>query len=169
MPLNNLDKYSEVFVETGTLSGAGITAALQSGYTKVISIELDEKLYNQAKNNFANISNVELVCGDSGIVLGDSIKDIDENITFWLDGHYSGEGTAYGIAEFPLIQELTHIKNHHIKTHTILIDDIRCWRDYSPELNFEKVIEFVLSINENYSFYYAEGYIKDDVLVCKVD
>ena len=169
MPLKHLDKYSEVFVETGTLNGAGIITALRSGYSKVISIELDDNFYSIAKQTFSNFNNVEIVHGDSGIVLGDSIKNVNENITFWLDGHYSGEGTAYGIEEFPLKQELMHIKNHPIKTHTILIDDVRCWKEYSPELNFDKIIELVQSINKDYSFYFTEGFIEDDVLVCKVD
>jgi hypothetical protein len=166
---NLLPKYSEVFVETGTLNGAGIHRALNSGYSRVISIELDDVLYKNANNSFYSYSNVNIVHGDSGLVLGECIRDFDESITFWLDGHYSGEGTALGISEYPLIEELTHIKNHHIKNHTILIDDIRCWKEYNASLNFNTITEFIKDINKDYIFYYMDGYVPDDILVCKIN
>lgn len=168
MPLVHLDKYSEVFVETGTLNGAGIVRALNSGYNKVISIELDENFYKVAKESFTLVPNVEVVHGDSGLVLGEVIENINEKITFFLDGHYSGHGTACGIHEYPLLPELNHIKNHSIKDHVIMIDDLRLWKNYDKELNLENVMTFIKTINEKYEFYTIEGHIEDDVLVCIV-
>lgn len=168
MPLKYLPKYSEAFVETGTLNGAGVIRALDSGYTNVISIELDDNFCSIAQNTFKNNKNVQIIKGDSGLVLGEVIKNIDSEITFFLDGHYSGPGTAYGIHEYPLLPELEHIKNHHIKTHVILIDDLRMWKEYDDQLNLETVINYVLTINKDYEFFTIEGHIEDDVLVCKI-
>ena len=168
MPLVNLDKYSDVFVETGTLNGVGVLRAKNSGYNRIISIELDNNLYETAKLNFQSFPNIEIVHGDSGLILGEVIKNINSNITFFLDGHYSGEGTAYGIHEYPLLPELQHIKNHSIKNHTILIDDLRLWKNYDKELNLENVISLIKTINEQYEFFTMEGHVENDILVCMV-
>lgn len=168
MPLVYLEKYSEIFIETGTLNGAGVARALNSGYNKVISIELDQDLYRVAKESFSKISNVEIVYGDSGLVLGDVVNKINEKITFFLDGHYSGPGTAYGIHEYPLLPELNHIKNHHIKDHIIMIDDLRLWKNYDKELNLQTIMDFIRTINKDYEFFTMQGHIEDDILVCIV-
>jgi hypothetical protein len=169
MPLKTITKYSNVFVETGALVGDGIQSALNAGYDKVYSIELYDDFYNFSKERFRNTNSVEVIKGDSAIVLGDIIKNINEPITFWLDGHFSGEGTGFGVSEFPILEELQHIKSHHINTHTILIDDIRCWKNYSETLNFERVVDFLKTINPEYKFYTADGHINDDILICKID
>lgn len=57
------------------------------------------------------------------------LDNINERITFWLDGYYSCCDTALGKYWSPLIQELEHIKNHSIKNHIILIDDMQYWTD----------------------------------------
>jgi len=43
-----------VFIETGSYTGDGIQAALNSGFTKVISIELVPHYYNLCKKRFQN-------------------------------------------------------------------------------------------------------------------
>jgi len=169
MPLENIDKYSELFIETGTHLGEGVTKAINSGYSKIISIELDDKFYQHSTNMFSSNNNVSIVKGDSAIVLGDILKNVNEKATFWLDGHYSGAGTAFGKYQFPIIAELEHIKNHHINNHVILIDDIRCWKEFNEQLNLDLVISYVKSINESYTFYTTDGCEKDDILVCIVE
>ncbi len=168
MPLKYLPKYSETFIETGTLNGAGVMRALESGYNKVKSIELDDNLCTIAQNIFRDDKRVEIVRGDSGLVLGEVIKNIDSQITFFLDGHYSGPGTAYGIHEYPLLPELKHIKDHNIKNHIILIDDLRLWKNYDDQLNLETVINLISTINKEYEFFTMEGHVQDDILVCKI-
>lgn len=169
MPLRLIEKYTEVFIETGTFWGDGVQFALDSGYTKVVSIELFDKYFHIGTQRFAYNPNVKIVHGDSGLILGEVIKDFNEPITFWLDGHFSGEGTAFGIKEMPLLEELAHIKSHSIKTHTILIDDVKCWKNHDTQLNFDSVINAITSINPNYSFYTMDSSIKDDILVCKIE
>ena len=57
--------------------------------------------------------------------MSELLPKISEPITFWLDGHWSAGDTAQGDTNTPLLQELVEISNHHIKNHTILVDDIR--------------------------------------------
>lgn len=169
MPLQIIEKYTDIFVETGTFYGDGIQFALNSGYEKVISIELVDKFYEIGKQRFINNNKVEIVKGDSGVILGDIINKYHIPITFWLDGHFSGGDTGLGVKEFPILEELEFIKNHDIKKHVILIDDVRCWKSYSNILNFDSVVDKLLSINKDYSFYFLDGYIKNDILLIKCD
>lgn len=160
---------NKCFVETGSYLGDGIKNALESGFDKIYSIEISEKYYEYCKERFSEYPNVYLFWGDSSKVLQNVIGSIQEPITFWLDGHYSSGETGRGDTNTPLLQELIIIKNHPIKTHTIIIDDIRClstkeW-DYIP---LSYIIRMILSINPDYKIAYRNGYIKNDVLVAKV-
>lgn len=114
--------YNPVFIETGTMWGYGIIEAVWVGFPKIYSIELSDYYYDRACESFINFPNVELIKGNSGEELVKLLKDISEQSTFWLDAHYSEQGTANGPS--PLFDELKAIREHKIKTHTILIDDI---------------------------------------------
>lgn len=164
------DYMNPIFFETGSYLGSSIQLALDSGYQKIYSIELSQHYYNLCKDKFKNFDNVNLILGDSCEKIFENIKDIDQNITFWLDGHYSCGNTALGKYWTPLMQELEQIKNHHIKTHTIIIDDMRCWKEVNPVHGFttEDIIKKLYEINPDYKINYIDGTEKDDILVCKI-
>jgi hypothetical protein len=174
-----------VFVETGTFKGNSVKLALEAGFKKVYSIELSDKYFNYSFNRFKDDKNVFIFQGDSSMILWDVIEQIREPITFWLDGHYSKDDTAIGRFCVPLIQELEQIRKHYINTHTIMIDDMRCW--VKPKKNkqvcpncklypcgkyygFYKgdIITKLLSINPIYQFSYEDGYIENDILIAKI-
>ena len=164
---------NKVFVETGSFIGGGINQAYVSGYRKIISIELSDHYHDYCKKLFGNFPSmmecIDLVKGDSGKILGEVISKINEPITFWLDGHYSG-GKTDGIPETageglepPLMNELSFISAHPIKNHVILVDDM-------DESSVEEVKNKILSINENYVFELMtpRDCKKDSVLVAYV-
>lgn len=157
------------FVESGSATGKGITWALKAGFQHVYSIELNVDLYQLCQRKFRDYPQVKLFQGDSSLLLYDVIKNIDTTITFWLDGHYSGSGTAKGSCNSLILLELEAIKRHHIKNHTILIDDIRdlgtAWFDY---VTLDQVIARILEINPSYEISFADGYVPRDILVAKV-
>jgi hypothetical protein len=171
MPIKNDQTFSKypnpIFLETGSSTGDGIQAALDAGFKKIISIELSDKYFEISKNRFLDNPCVKIYHGDSYKILPDILKDIDENVTFWLDGHHSCGDTALGDYWAPLIQELVSIKNHHIKRHTILIDDMRCWELPNPVHGFYKddIFNKLIEINPNYKFKYENGYQDNDILV----
>jgi hypothetical protein len=175
MPIrsNILKKYlNQFFVETGSHIGDGIMAALEAGFPQIKSIELSENFYKLCKNRFNNEQKVSLILGDSSKVLWDVIKEINCSITFWLDGHWSGNDSARGKEETPLLAELETIKKHHIKTHTILIDDLRIWRKENVGFDKTTLKELIKSINNSYSFSYEHGVCGEqtflnDILVAK--
>jgi len=167
---NLFKKYmNPVFIETGSYIGEGIQEAVDAKFQKIYSIELSNKYFNICKERFRNNKNVYLIKGDSSEQLFDLIKNIDENITFWLDGHYSAGDTALGKMMSPLMIELDIIKKHKLNTHTIIIDDLRCWK-ISLEYNFcvDDIIKILYKINPNYNLTYEDGFIKNDILVAKI-
>jgi hypothetical protein len=74
----------------------------------------------------------------------------------------------------PLLKELALIGRHRIKTHTILIDDVRLFGTKGPEdwsgVTLDKVIDKLKSINRNYSIHYENGieWAQNDVLVAEI-
>lgn len=164
------EKYpNHYFVETGTWYGDGVQMALNTGFQEVYSIELAPHYYEKAQKRFSNQWNIHLYQGDSAKILGNVIANINESITFWLDGHCSLEDTAKGETMTPLLSELELIKQHPIKTHTILIDDIRQAStsafDYTT---LEQIIAKLKEINPNYSLTFEDGFVKNDVLVAYI-
>ena len=128
MPINfNLKKYmNDIFIETGTYIGEGVQKALDSGFSQIYSIEIDPDRYNKCKEKFKDFDNVEILLGDSGKVLPDLLNKINKRATFWIDAHYCVDNAEISEKWCPINEELDAIKNHHIKNHTILVDDWRC-------------------------------------------
>lgn len=114
-----------VFVETGTLYGDTLVA-LRGGFDRLHSIELSDELYAAAAARFANDQGITVWHGDSGDVLPLVLAQVNAPALFWLDGHYSGRGTARGQEDTPVRRELEHIARHPLRErHHIIIDDIR--------------------------------------------
>jgi len=166
---------NQYFVETGTFQGFGVQQALLARFPQIISIELGRDLAQEAQQLFKTNKNVKIIQGDAACILNDVIKEIKEPITFWLDGHFSGpyKGgmTAKGDVPDPILQELQIIAKHQIRTHTILIDDIRLYQEgawpwqSAPPVKIADVEAILRSINPNYKFALEDGFVKQDILV----
>ena len=113
-----------VFFETGTYLGDMIQA-VKDDFRHIYSVELSERLYQQAQLRFKNDHHIILLQGDSGKILRETLKQIQKPCLFWLDAHYSGGITATGNKHSPIIEEINTILKHPIKNHVILIDDAR--------------------------------------------
>jgi hypothetical protein len=159
--------YNSTFIETGSYVGDGIKNAIFAGYSKIYSIELADKHYNYCKALFKYNNAVQLHHGDSVDELPEILSNLTQPATFWLDAHYSGGDTTFQGSLTPLMKELEIIKNHPIKTHTLLIDDLREWSRDFPAIGFglEDIKAKILEINPNYFFSFAEGHTLNDILV----
>jgi hypothetical protein len=115
---------AKIFIETGTYNG-GTTQIAANIFDKIYSVELGEKMFNDAIVKFNNISNVELYLGSSDQILNNILPLIKDRVILWLDAHYCGENTAFGNSMTPIREELEAIKSHNIKNCIIMIDDIR--------------------------------------------
>lgn len=116
----------EIFIETGTYYGDMIIET-KNIFNQIYSIELDKDLYLKAKRLFNNMTNINILRGDSSKVLPDLLSKIKKPCLFWLDAHHSGGITARGNLNTPIMLELKFILSHKIKNHVILIDDARCF------------------------------------------
>lgn len=179
MPIHfDLKKYRgdiSIFIETGSYYGDGILKALEAGFTTIYSIELDEKRYKHCVLQFQEKKNVHLIHGDSSIELPNLLHTLKEEAFFWLDAHYCADGATLGNKWTPIEEELNAIKNHKIKSHTIAIDDFRCFNNRHIDeatqipvgfLGQENCIQFLKSINKEYKMEFEKGFIDKDVLLC---
>lgn len=162
--IDTLRKYrNPVFVETGTFMGMTVQKALDVGFERVISIEIDDKLHQDAVAKFADEPRVTLLHGDTLSHLPGILAQLDTPATFWLDAHRSGPLTG-GVVPYPVLGELQLIAAHPIKTHTILIDDRRLipteW-----QMNELDVHAALRRINPDYQIAYAPGIVPDDIIV----
>lgn len=136
-----------ILVETGTYQG-DMVAAMSDAFNHIYSIELSEELYNKAKERFRNQSHIDIIHGDSGIVLKDLVKKINKPVLFWLDGHYSGGETAKADYITPIFMELEHIFESEINGHLIIIDDARLFRT-NPDYPNLKELKYFINKNTN--------------------
>jgi hypothetical protein len=171
LALETLKKYpNNIFVETGTFEGGATLFAVQTGFKEIYSVEVYKVFYETCLARFKDYPNVHLFHGDSIDTLWSMIKDINEPITFWLDGHYCPyPGVTGGKKNIPIIEELDIIAQHPTKTHTILVDDRRVmgtnffgWEDIPESM----VIEHIKKINPAYQIKYEDSYnAPNDIIV----
>jgi hypothetical protein len=112
------------FVETGTYTGE-MVAAMRPHFDRVISIEMAPPIYEGTKRRFTGDSGVQLLLGDSGVLLPQVLAALDHPALFWLDGHYMGGATARADLDSPVRRELAALLRHRTRGHLVLIDDAR--------------------------------------------
>lgn len=146
------------FVETGTYCGQGVVFAIRAGFPEIHSIEIDHSLVLKARSLFRPYRNIHIWEGNSGTMLWEVIKNINKQITFWLDGHNSTLDPNRTEKNTPLMEELEQIRWHHIKTHTILIDDMHCCATMLFDfLTKEEIKQKIREINPNYTITFVDG------------
>ena len=169
MPINHavLSKYpNATFIETGTFRGDTAALALRCGFERVLTVELSDNWRDLYQTRFGNDRRVRLFAGLSKDRFPEMLAQVDTSATFWLDAHCSGGDTARGDKFCPLLEELDLIAGHRIKTHTILIDDVRLFgNEFGSEVTVEQVIKKLLTINPHYHFHFEDGYVRNDILV----
>jgi hypothetical protein len=145
-----------VLVETGTYRGTTVRA-MRRHFARIYSIELDDGLYERARRRFATDRHVEILHGDSGVVLPSLLKRIDDSCLFWLDGHFSDWGTARGATGSPLRRELDAVLGRRHEHDVVLIDDARSLGGFDgyPTLEELRALvraarpEFVLEVRDD--------------------
>ena len=122
-----LKQNKKIFVETGTRGAEGVEWAVKY-FDKVITVELDEHTFKTAQDAISRMEGrekVTLIQGDSVEELPRMLDGIDEPCFIYLDAHGDIDITGPN----PLYLELETIKKHPIKTHTIVLDDVRRFGD----------------------------------------
>ena len=167
---------NDVFIETGTYKGDTLEFVRESNKFKTLhSMELSEPYHKRCSNRFVNYENVKVHHGNSRYDLVNIIRDIDTEITFWLDSHWSGGAENFEIGCDPelkcqVLHELDQIKNHPIKTHTIIVHHIRLMDGSHFEVTLDQINQKILEINPNYKIkFYNDECSEKNVLVAYID
>jgi len=170
-----LSKYkNDIFVETGTLWGEAIEVAIECGFKKIYTVDIDPKKVEHSRKKFAKevkSGQVEVLEGDTFKMFPDILKKIDAPATFWLDAHW--DGGPMGDYKCPLPFELEALLTHPIKTHTLLVDDRRIFgaigSNWGEDLDEELLIEAMTDINPDYKISFEDGCVPNDIIVAKLD
>ena len=158
--------YNNIFIETGTGGGLGTLAAVEAGYKTIHTIEFYDTREKIAKKRLKEYDFVNIHKGDSDVVLGEILVDINESATFWLDAHTGRDEPL--VDPCPLLKELDVIRNHHIKSHTILIDDIRYFRKGLKIWHSITLDQIIGKIHPSYNIHYIDGFTTNDILVAEI-
>lgn len=156
----------DFFIETGTFYGNS-SAWASNEFDTVKTIELSDELYSNVQHKFSHIGNVEVIKGKSQERLPDIIQDLDSSAMVWLDAHFSGEGTAGGDYECPLLEEIEAVGESNVDKY-MFIDDARLFyspppRPHSAE-DWPSISDVILKLkNELGDGYYIT--ITEDVIV----
>lgn len=151
------------FIETGTDAGGGVEIALLAGFKNVISIEFSKALFDYCKEKFKDSKKVKILYGDSSNILKEVLPKLKEPATIFLDAHT--------LTYNPIFDELSIVKSQDIKTHTILIDDLRTYgiESYWKDINISDIITKVYEINLNYNIGYMRSFNRmGDILVASI-
>lgn len=134
---------ARILVETGTFHGATI-AATMGYFRRAYSIELDPGLAAAACKRFESDQHVSIIHGDSAEVLPVLLPELPpEPICFWLDGHYSGPGTALGEDATPILKELLVIVSRRGPDNDlVIVDDARSF-GCEGYPTFNELIQFI--------------------------
>lgn len=145
-------------VETGTYLGDMISAT-RSTFDRVRSIELHPELCARARQRFARDSGVQILHGDSSLLLPRIVADLARPALFWLDAHWSEAQTARGAVETPIVSELQCLLRSTLG-NVALVDDIRMFdgtRDY-PTL--AEVRDLVRTLRPDYDVVVADDVMR---------
>ena len=175
MNINGFGDFSNhYFVETGLGGGGSLALAIRSSFfAELHSMEIDINRIKRVSHIFEPLGNVFLHHGDSSTDLWNLITAMNQPITFWLDAHL-GSPNLSGEKSTALLEELEQIRKHPIKTHTILIDDMRLFNTpLFDNITVRQIIAKIRKINPNYTIYYIDGHdggkvLKNDVMVAQV-
>jgi len=156
MKINKSKDDFDLFVETGTYVGVTLNS-VKSMFNKLISIEITDKYFDYASKKFANDHNVELIKGDSVLVLPElADRYQDSKIVFFLDGHWSAGDTGKSDIEVPLIEELKVIREKYNNEALIIIDDADLFEGKDPVVCWDDINEtnVFLALGDRMSTYF---------------
>ena len=117
---------ARVLVETGTFRGVTTKRCLRH-FSRVYTIELDHNLAQEAKKRLSRFGHCEVIEGDASQEVKALLErpDIGSDILLFLDGHFSGSGTAIGVQAEPALEVIEVIARHKSRVAAIIVDDFR--------------------------------------------
>jgi hypothetical protein len=149
----------KILIETGTNQGHTVEVMLKK-FDRIYTIELDEVLWRRASEKFAPALHVQVIHGDSGLMLPTLLTNVKDQCLFWLDGHYCGPGTGRSDDDTPIVKELLAIATQGRNDHVILIDDARLFNGKDGYPMVHQIADLSKRINPNYSIRVVDDMIQ---------
>ncbi len=112
-----------ILVETGTYYGE-MVSSMKHYFDRIYSVEFDPALAEKAMRRFARYPHIQILQGDSQLVLPELLKSLPRPALFWLDAGYYGWAGTQGDKQ-RLLTELDAILRYPVKANIILMDDAR--------------------------------------------
>jgi hypothetical protein len=152
-------------IETGTHTGE-TSKLLSTVSNKVFTIEPDKTLYTKAHERFKGNQGIKALNGTSEEIFPNLLPRIFGDVSFWLDGHYSGEGTFKGKLDSPIKTELFEIQKNvnNFKKICVLVDDVRCFNPKLTENSAYPSVEFLTDWAVTNGFNWS---IESDIFIAK--
>jgi hypothetical protein len=151
-------------IETGTYLGSMVYAT-KDYFDKIITIELSEELFINAQQKFENYPNIQIIHGDSGLVIPKLLPELRIPCIFWLDGHYSGGISAKSDIDAPVENELFYIikQIQNGFKHILLVDDARLFIQENIYTGYPTLVEIKKWVSEYIPTYSVE--VVNDVII----
>lgn len=130
--------FSAPWVETGTFLGE-TTLWLARRYPAVISLEPAEHFFLAARRRLEPERNVRILnlASEDGFETAIELSE-SSMLNFWLDGHYSSDGTHEGARDTPIDTELRTISKYlgsnRLMGVAVFVDDVRLFAVQHREL-----------------------------------
>jgi hypothetical protein len=137
----------DYLIESGTFTGHTVDA-LKNDFAKIDSIEIEPRLFNDARKKFKKYPNVNIILGDTKFVLPQLISKKNEAAIYWLDGHYSWGITGMGEKITPILDELRAVLSRY-QGDVILIDDARLFVGEYDYPMLDDLLVYIGSFNLN--------------------
>lgn len=133
------------WVETGTFFG-DTAYKISENAQHVYTIEPSEELHYAAQKKYAHIENITFLHGTSESVLPSLLPTLQGDVSFWLDGHFSGGETFLGENVCPVEYELMSISHslHNYNKVCVIIDDIRCFNVHNEAEHSYPTLDFLV-------------------------
>jgi hypothetical protein len=119
---------NSIFIESGTYFGETVEK-FSKNFFKCFSIEPSAFLYGVSSTRLKNILNIKIINGTSENYFEKILlKNLNNDLTLFLDGHYSKGVTFKNYNNSSLNHEINIIKKNisKFKRIVILIDDVNC-------------------------------------------
>jgi hypothetical protein len=113
-----------VFVESGTYRG-DTTAFFLRYAERLLTVEVDPRLFQRARARFAHAPKVQVIEGDALVEIPRVVGELTEPPLIWLDGHYSGGETGKGAEVEPALEIIRRLGGVAPAGSTIVVDDLR--------------------------------------------
>jgi hypothetical protein len=149
---------AKILVETGTYLGGMIRSHIDN-FKEIHTIELMEKYYLAAKEEFTIHKHIHCHFGESTDMLKQIVPKLNGKTIYWLDAHYSVDVFARGRSDCPALEELEIIFNNP-EDAILLIDDARDFTGHGDYPTAETVITYIKEKRKHYSVS-----VIDDIIV----